>query len=211
MGAAHHSDDRSGDRSTDRHWVCSSYFPGGQGLILHSGGQFGAFGPPTLRATSQVSSLATGARIAPAWCPERSSRTSCTSPPSRRRRSTSLARRCAGAMGSAFGLWHGLLRSARRRAVGEPRFRQNPHDRNLQHVPTARPHPAPMALASERPRDEHRDARRLRGRGGVDRRGARDTRELTGDSQSSGARGNGHRYRFARIQRIANEPHSGGR
>jgi hypothetical protein len=25
-----HSDDRSGDRSTDRHWVCSSNFPGDQ-------------------------------------------------------------------------------------------------------------------------------------------------------------------------------------
>jgi hypothetical protein len=36
----------------DRHYGCSSYFPGGQGRTLHSGWHFGVLGPP--KRTSEV-------------------------------------------------------------------------------------------------------------------------------------------------------------
>src|SRR4051812_8897974 len=68
--------------------------------------------------------------------------------------------------GSAFGLWHGALH----RMVREPwarRLRRHAHDRDIDAVPAARPHPAALAVAGRRDCHQRRDACRLRlgGRG----------------------------------------------
>ena len=72
--------------------------------------------------------------------------------------------------GSAFGLYHGVLRRLRVRAVGQRHLRRDADDRHALPVPADGPHAPALALAAERHRDQFRHPRRLRGGGGGRRR-----------------------------------------
>lgn len=74
--------------------------------------------------------------------------------------------------GSAFGLWHGLLREALPRAGADSDLRNDAHERNLLPIPTARSNPAALALARGRDADQPRNTRCVRCCGGHQRRPA---------------------------------------